>query len=233
MFKLAPDAEKRDLKYKLKSGARAFGFVRDETGKPAANVVVLATSSFSGTVPQYSLSFQFATRTDGQGRFRLPPLEGEYLFQLTSAGKLLDGSFFEAAIPAPMMIPVKRKLEFGRQGLILRPSKSAAVSGIARWPDKSPAADIIVSASARPDGKGRSVQIGETATDKTGRYSIRVPVPLQRFTVWSTSSAYFKGKRVTVRAHSDSKAFTTNRMSASAKPLESDAQVDFEYAEGK
>ena len=230
MFKLAPEEEKRNLKYELKSGARAVGFVRDEEGNPAANIVVKAVSSFTGTIPSYSLPFALSARTDGKGRFRLPPLEGEYRFQLTSAGKLLDGSFFESPRPAPTMVPVTRKLESRREGLILRPSKSAVVSGTVRWPDKSPAADIAVSASARPDGRGSSVRLGESVTDKNGRYSIRVPVPLPHFSVWAIPTR-FKGKRVSPKPKSNSEAFTIGRIAATAKPFESEAEVDFDFVE--
>ena len=233
-YKPAPEEEKRDVRYEVKSGARAIGFVRDEAGKPAANVVVLGTSSFRGSMRGYSRPFTVFARTDNKGSFRLPPLEGEYMFMLTSAGKLVDGSFYESPEPAPTMVPVKRTLESGQEGFILRPSKSAIVSGTARWPDKSPAPGITISAFTKPGGKGRSVRLGESITDKDGRYSIRVPVPLQYFKVSASYSAYFKGKRVVPHAKSDTTVFTTSiaeKRSATAKPFKSDAKVDFDFVE--
>lgn len=207
-----------------------MGFVRDEHGKPAADVVVEAVSKFRGSVFSYSIPFEIAARTDKQGRFRLPPLSGEYQFRLTSAGRLLDGSWFESPEPAPVMLPVLRKLESGDEPLALRASKSAVISGTVRWPDKSPAADTQITAYTMPKGNGGGLAIGRLVTGKDGRYSVRVPVPLEEFLITADHRSR-NGKHFRPVGKTESKAFDCERDSPSAELLEADVTVDFDFVE--
>lgn len=229
-YKVAPKQATNDIRYELKSGARVMGFVRDADGKPAADVIVQGVSKFTGNIRAYSIPFEPAARTDQQGRFRFPPLNGEYKFRLTSAGHLLDGTYFATPDPVPAMLPVMRKLESGREALILRASKVAVVSGIARWPDKSPAVDTMIAAYAMPKGNGSGLSLGRQMTGKDGRYSFRIPVPLEQFLI-SADHRSRNGKHFKPTPKSNLKAFDCDGDSAMTKLLETGATVDFDFVE--
>ena len=229
-FKRVPKVPTANLKYKLKSGARAIGFVKDASGKPVADVVVRAVGRFTGDIRAFSIPFVMADRTDQRGRFRLPPLNGEYQFQLTTGETLLDGSIYLAPKPAPLMVPVLRKLESGREGLGLRASKTAVISGVTRWPDKSPAANVPITVYDMPEGNGSGVMLGQVLTDKEGRYSMRVPVPIESLLV-STEGRRFKGKYHWGQMQSESPQFQDSTGSAIADLFEKEAVVNFDFAE--
>ncbi|MFK7818890.1 MAG: hypothetical protein AB8G99_09230 [Planctomycetaceae bacterium] len=229
MFKLAPNQTTENLRYNLKDGSVAMGFVRGPDGKPAADVVVQAVSKETGRVRAYSIPFEPAVRTDKQGRFRLPPLRGEYQFRLTSGARLLDGSYFTSPTPAPVMLPVARNMDTGREKLILRTSKSAVVSGTVRWQDGTPAADTMMAAYKMPKGNGSGLSVGRMITDKNGRYSFRVPVPLEMFLV-SADHRSRNGKHYKPAAKTDAKGFDCDE-SAMTKLLESATTIDFDLVE--
>ena len=229
-FVRAPGEAKANLRYQLQSGARAIGFVKDANGNAISDVVVQAVSKNDGDVPGYTLPFQAAARTDKKGRFRLPPVRGEYTIRLTSAGDLLDGSTFEAPEPAPVMMPVLREFDSGRKPLVLRPTKSALVSGICRWPDKTPAADTMIAAYGMPEGNGTGLSLGRTITDKQGRYAIRIPVPIANLVITADGRRWGKTP-VQAVASGNSEQFEYNGWRASAKLFEDDTTLNFDFAE--
>ncbi len=228
MFKLAPEQATDNIRYELKSGARVMGFVRGTDGKPRPNVAVHAVSKFSGNVPAYAIPFEAAAKTDARGRFRFPPLSGEYKFRLSSAGRLTDGSYFEAPQTAPTMLPITLNLESGREPVILKASKFAVVSGIVRWPDTSPATDTMIAAYAMPKGNGGGLSLGRMMTGKDGRYSFRIPVPLEQFLI-SADHRSRDGKHFKPVAKSESKSFDCKRDIAKTKLLHQNTTIDFDF----
>lgn len=232
VFLRAPKEPDNNLKYKLKSGARVIGFLKNPAGEPVADAVVQAVSVFDGDIPAYTLPFEIAARTDSKGRFRLPPLSGEYTFRVTSAGELLDGTTFESPGQVPLVVPAVRNLQTRRTPLMLRSLKTVVISGIARWPDKSPAGDTTVAAYRMPDGNGVGVSLGRTTTGPDGQYSLRIPAPLKRFHLTADMNK-LNGKYLQPVASSPDEKLKCTRGYAQTDQLDADTVVNFDFVHDK
>lgn len=183
------ELEDKNLEFQLDEGARVFGLARAQDGSPIENAVVEAISSNTGNLPAYSLPFRIAARTDAKGKFRLPPIAGEYRLYLTSASKhMVEGGSYESPQRSRLSLPVQLKIDAGnRQNLILRESETAVVSGTVSWDNGEPAGGSMVRIAQMPKGNGSGFSLAQTVSDKNGRYRIRGPVPIERLVVYVES----------------------------------------------
>lgn len=227
-FELAPDREAQDVTYKLRSGARLIGFVRGPGGLPVGGAVVKAVSVKDGRLPSYTLPFRVAAQTDAQGRFRLPPLSGEYNLVVTSAGEALDGRSLLATSRPPLFVPQLRELRSGREPVILRAAPRATIAGNIVWPDGAPAGRSEVRAYRMPEGNGPGLLLVRSVTDKQGAFKIELPRPL-RNVLLQVPSRRFDGQSVHAVLMSASGGFESEDGFARTDVLAGDATVAFRF----
>jgi hypothetical protein len=211
---------------RLQPGTQVSGTVRDENGLPAPGVVVVADSVDDGTLTNVGFSVELAAKTDSQGRYELPPLDGMYRVYLADVGERNDhlaDEFIVAETQPPLVEPKKisvsgtgtRKLDFQSKGSLL-------VRGIVRWPDGKPAVGCEVKASYMPQDFGGGIWIGQTWTDEDGKYVIPLPDAIENVSICAFGD--FDAKRKWHYAHpSDNvKAKNKSMQFIALEPLNSD-----------
>lgn len=196
-FFLVGDGQPKRLQFRLDDGAKVFGLARARDGSPIANAIVQAESLATGNLPAYSLPFKIAARTDARGKFRLPPLSGDYRIYLTSGSQhMVGGGHYESARLVPLTVPAKRTLGAGnRENLVIKESETAFVSGTVRWSDDTPAVGSNVRFAQMPEQNGTAFTLGRVLTDGEGKFRFRVPIPMERLLVY-VESRERKGKGV-------------------------------------
>ena len=166
----------------MTKGTVVKGNVLRGDGSPVANVAVGLKSADGGNLERFGLHMRLATLTDDDGKFEMPPALGE--FELFVAKAIVTASNEPWTKPqgdSPPLIAGKKLILDGEaiQQVSLRESKTAKVSGKVLWKDGRTADNVEVTVDG--DNIGRL----ETKTDKYGRYSVEVPVPLTNATVFA------------------------------------------------
>jgi len=222
----------KNLEIKLTRGDQLVGIAKSAEGKPIRDAIVAAVSVNDGAVSGLSAPFQIATRTDAQGRFLLPPLSGKFRVYLTSASAgLVDGSHWESPEPVPLMVPVT--VDMGKaaiDGMILRADQVATVSGTVTFPDGKPAKASTVKVYQMPEGNGVGFNLGQSVTDENGKYSIRIPVPLERCLI-TVNGRRYNGKYVRVESKNFDRELDPNDRNVHGGKITGDVSVDFSFAE--
>jgi hypothetical protein len=130
---------------------------------------------------------QAAVKTDAEGRYRLPPLLGDYkvfLAQAERTDERLEDNFVVAAEPPPLVVPAKVTLVPEQsQTLDFRAGPTLTVRGHVRWPDGRPAVGAEVRASYLPQSFGTGIDLGDTETNKNGEYSFELPKPIDMISI--------------------------------------------------
>jgi hypothetical protein len=178
---------------RLQSGGRVSGTVTLEDGSPVAGVVVTAKSVDDGTLPNTGFAAELAVKTDAQGRYQLPPIDGIYKVYLSQAEETNDrlgDNFVVGDVPPPPVSPAKVAVS-GHQEVTLdfHAGPTLTVRGAVRWPDGKPVADCQVQASFLPDGFGTGIWLDDTRTDGDGRYTVELPKPIDAISI-SVFGAY-------------------------------------------
>jgi hypothetical protein len=172
---------------RIPDGGTIFGFVRDEAGKPLANVRVWKTAEDSGNRGATSTSsFSIAVGGSGGRVFTIggnqgEVTDGEGYFELT---KVPPGTYTLRAKGESTAEAVREKLlvtEGGKTGPVeLRPSRGLEISGVVVDERDQPVAGANVLAfrrgggvSARTDAEGRFVLPGLSA----GKVNVTVMAP--------------------------------------------------------
>ena len=126
-----------------------------------------------------SLRIRTSCVSDAEGRFRFPPLLGHFVVSLKNRDDVLekDSEAYRRAIDPPPMVPVALHLDApGEQAITLTEAPSAMVQGTVRWQDGRPAAGVRFYPQSTPQGACAG---GSVASDKDGRYALRLPLPLE------------------------------------------------------
>ena len=83
-----------------------------------------------------------------------------------------------------------------------------------------------------PKENGVGFRIGQTLTDENGKYSMRIPVPIERLHI-SIDSRTVKGKYLQGIPKNASEELQSNPTSVRGEKVTKDATVDFVYSNGK
>lgn len=184
-FAALPANQKQELEITLEPGGELEGRVFSKQNQPVAGVVVVAESTFGGTFRTHYLPFRVAVRTDQDGRYRLPPLVGEYRVFVTEASTSMDESVtFESKSPIPTVLPQVETIEPGRNREIdFHGSDPVTIEGTVTWDDSKPVVGSTVTATRMPAGNGVGLKIAETFTDHKGHYRLAVPASVERLLI--------------------------------------------------
>ena len=163
---------------RMHEGAHVKGTVFQADGKPAGGAVVAAKSIFDGNLTTTAFPARVAAKTDANGQYELPPLEGIYKVYLAQAAETdarLDNRFLVADEPPPLVLPQRASISGSLpQTLNFQAGPTLNIQGTIRWPDGKPVTGIEVRATYVPD-TGLSESIGRTKTDAQGKYSLPLP----------------------------------------------------------
>ncbi|WP_425397875.1 carboxypeptidase regulatory-like domain-containing protein [Aeoliella sp.] len=176
------DAGNPDLgEISLVKGARVSGTVRDQTGQPIAGCAVVMASCADGNLKGVSFPVQYATLTDQQGRYRLPPVQGKHKLYLSTAASTNDrthDAFVVGRVAPPLVTPriVDLSPPVSAVEIDFEEAEAVRLSGTVRWNDGKPVANCEVKLSYMPSDRafGTGIWIAETVTDEAGRYSMDV-----------------------------------------------------------
>jgi len=200
-FAAIPTNQKPDLEIALEPGVELEGRVLSKQNQPAVGVVVVAESTFGGTFRTHYLPFRVAVRTDQDGRYRLPPLTGEYRVFVTEASTSMDESTtYESKSPIPIVLPQVETIgPTGKREIDFRGSDPVTIEGTVTWDDSKPVVGSTVTATRMPAGNGAGLKIAESFTDDEGHYRLVVPASVERLLV---NVGPRKRHNKTVRAYS-------------------------------
>ena len=118
------------------------------------------------------LSENFATKTNADGRFRLPPVIGKYKVWVTPGASSYDRvepTFLTADARPPLIAPklvvldgtdMQRELDFQAGPLL-------TVRGTIRWPNGDPAAGVDVTVGTIMKGTTSGIDLGHTPQRQT------------------------------------------------------------------
>ena len=176
----------------LNNGTALEGTVLDRAGKPIKDVVVVLESAFTGKYSNHVFSVEFATKTDEQGNYRLPPVFGPYrvfLTQATQTDNQLEGTYVVSKKEPPPIVPHFIQLD-GKQSTQqhdIKAGPTLKLSGTAKWEDGRAASglQVRVSYGLRGVDFGTGIWIAETYTDAEGRYQLEVANPISDILVHS------------------------------------------------
>jgi beta-lactamase regulating signal transducer with metallopeptidase domain len=211
---------------RLQQGAPVAGRVTREDGTPVVGVVVKAESVDDGTFNGISFPVSIATKTDGDGRYKLPPLAGIYKMYLSQAVESDDrvlGRFIVANGPVPLAAPMKVAVS-GRepQTVDFRAGPGVTVSGTVRWADGRPVADCEAKASYLPPDFGSGIWIDMAHTDKNGRYELRLPKPIEHVSIHVSGENDAKNVWRSAKPTDDAPAKQKSEQFAELHPLDAD-----------
>ncbi len=191
---LAITKEQTDLgTIELERGTALEGTVRDAAGGPVAGCVVVMSSGYDGEMQGRSIAVQYATKTDGEGHYRLPPATGGYKVYLSMAERTSDRparSFIVGDREPPAVIPQWHVLS-GKEATKqadFTGTETVELGGTIRWRDGSPAAGVEVKASYLPDPSDvesfdTGIWIGRALTGADGTYTLKLPKGITAITL--------------------------------------------------
>ncbi|HEX4144478.1 MAG TPA: M56 family metallopeptidase [Pirellulales bacterium] len=161
----------------VERGIALTGRVLDKSGQGVADTVVAIRSTDQRSLYAFILLIGTAVKTDETGSFTLPPLSGSYWVRVTGDAPDYSRRLMVTGSKPPPIRP--RIVDFdakdaGRE-IILREGKSVTVRGTVRWADGSGVADVGVRSYMPPEGW----ELESTHTDAQGRYTLRLPAPLE------------------------------------------------------
>jgi formylglycine-generating enzyme required for sulfatase activity len=174
-----PASSDKTLKVVMRGGTSLVGQVESAGGAPVAGTLVVLEKHEPGTRQGYVATLRLATKTNEEGRFRMPPLHGEFACFVANASlsdELPNRASLFAARTAPPVVPIRVSLDgqARQQEIKLRESRTVLLSGTVRYEDDRPAAGVrirVYSGGAR---------LGTPISGKDGRYSIRIPATKDR-----------------------------------------------------
>lgn len=183
---IPPDG-KEEFDIRLERGVPIEGTVLSKQNQPAPGVVLAAESFYGGSVPTYFHPFRVAARTGRDGRFRLPPLAGEYRVFVTEASTSMSvdqSTALESKSPIPnvpprtetLMPPAMRTIEF-------KGTDAVTIEGRITWDNSEPAIGSVIAATMMPAGNGAGLQLASVFTDENGHYRLHVPASVERVLV--------------------------------------------------
>lgn len=163
----------------LKKGGVLNGTVRTVDGKPAVGIVVAASSREGGTIDFLGFHINNAVKTDENGQFQLPGLEGDFRVFLTQAGRNdneLGKEFVVSDQAPPMVVPQLVSLAAGEnQVLDFIEQPKLTISGRVSWKNGDPVAGHDVQPYYMPTDFRTGIWLIKTVTDDDGNYSIEIP----------------------------------------------------------
>jgi beta-lactamase regulating signal transducer with metallopeptidase domain len=197
---------------RLQPGTTVKGTVSAE-GQPVKGVVVVAESIDDGTLANVSFSVELSAKTDEQGNYQLPPLEGMYKIYLADAGKMNNkpgDTFAVSDVRPPLVTPKKISMAgMGEKTLDFAASTPLVVTGNVHWPNGEPVAGCEVKASYLPQDFGTGIWIDQTWTDKQGNYEIQLPNPISEISIHVVGD--YDDKRKWHYAHPDTDVAAENK----------------------
>lgn len=169
---------------RVEIGTSLTGRVVDRTGQGVAGTVVAILSDKAvGRVVR--LPIGTAVKTDETGRFTLPPVRGTYTVRVTGSAPDYTRQLMETGAKPPPILP--ERIDFDgiekTQEIEFREAVSVTVRGTVRWADGSGVPDVVVESSMLPLSWQSGVKLDNTRTDAEGRYTLRVPAPVERLFV--------------------------------------------------
>ena len=185
-------------KIQMKKGGVLQGTVQRVEGTPAAGVVVTASSRFSGTIENMSFPNSIAVKTDDNGRYELPPLDGDYRIFITRSARtdhVLEPEFVVGDNPPPMIIPQLVSFQAGENQILdFVEQPKVTIQGTVRWGNDDPATGVEVRTFYMPDDFGSGVEMAKTHTNEMGQYSVEVPQGMSSLTVMVSGARNQNGK---------------------------------------
>ncbi len=196
----------------LARGVVVSGRVLTRNGQPLAGCVVSLKSNddqslrteltLGSTLGSQELQINAYQITDAEGRFRFSPVLGDFLIHLARTGEAFraDSAEFRKAVDPPPFVPVMLRLDKpGEKSITLIEAPTAQVSGTIRSDDGKPAAGVTLALSMPPHGGNAYLDLGQTKTDQEGRYSARVPIPLEHLIVTTDGQFGADGEPLQIR----------------------------------
>ncbi len=211
------------LQVRMHGGTSIVGQVESLSGEPVAGTLVVLRSKESVASFQTSMILRFATLTDEQGRFRLPPAHGEFKCYLAQASmsneRFTDESVF-AHRAAPPVVPVAVSLDgTSRQKEVrLRECRTVQLGGVVRLEDGRAVEGCPI------DVYCYNVKIGKLVSDEDGRYSVTVPATPHEFIISGVNATNHR-----VRAAQDSPGKHESQFIILNGVTEDMTNVDFVY----
>lgn len=193
-----PKDKEQILKIEMKPGGTLRGYVQKLSGEPAVGVVVAASSLFDGDLKALTFPVNLATKTDEQGRYEFPPLDGEYRVHLAYAARSqqrLEPEFSVSDQEPPLVIPQLVSIENGKDQILdfVEPP-TVTVQGSIHWPDDQPAPGVEVRTFYMPDNFGTGIDLVKTFTDEAGHYSVELPKGLPVLGIMVSGANHSNGK---------------------------------------
>ena len=169
----------------LEAGTALEGRVLDRDGNPIAGAVVAMESAFDGEFDTTTFSIDMATKSDDQGKYRLPPAIGAYKVYLTQAIETEnqpEGTFLVSRNAPPLIVPHFIQLEGKQpmQHLDIKAGSTLKLSGVIQWKDGRKVSGCKVQVSYGPRGIdfGTGIWIAETHSNEKGEYQLEVANPI-------------------------------------------------------
>lgn len=185
-------------KIKLKKGGILSGTVRTIDGKPAAGIVIAASSTFSGTVKGRGFSMNIAVKTDANGRYQLPPFDGAYRVFLgqSERNNNSDGDQFVVGDQSPpLVVPQLVTLKAGdNQILNFVEQPKITVSGRVSWSNGEPVSRHKIQPYYMPTEFRTGIFLIKTVTDDDGNYSIEIPIDMPELGIMVLQAKDANGK---------------------------------------
>ncbi len=169
-----PATHSGGLQVAMRGGTSLVGRVESLSGDPVAGTLVVLQSMERGVRNGYVKIMRFSAETDEQGRFRMPPVRGDFKCFLAQASKSSERAASESIFAkraAPPLAPTAVSLDgkSGRKEIMLRESRTVRLSGVVRFEDGRPVEGCPIKIY------GGGVKMGTPVSDKDGQYSITVP----------------------------------------------------------
>ena len=192
----------------LARGVALSGRVLAHDGKPLAGCVVSLRSNDDQplrtelSLGSHSLEIRAYEITDPDGRFRFPPILGDFLIRLVPRGDAFraDSAEFRRTIDPPPFVPVALHLDKpGGKSITLIEAPTATVSGTIRSNEGNPIAGLTVQVLMYPPRGNSIVHFSQTKSDQEGRYSLRAPIPLEDLVMTTEVKFAAGGERLEVK----------------------------------
>jgi len=162
---------------RVERGTLLTGRLLDRNDQPVEGVVIGMTS-INEMLPD-PFNVQWATLTDADGRFRLRPMQGKVAIWAAKTATTMEGKVKQlTGNDPPPVVPVILEVTtapgVAEIAVELREAETVTISGMARFYDGQPAADMEVRG-----GDGRcGATLARAKTNAEGRYELKMPKPL-------------------------------------------------------
>jgi hypothetical protein len=166
---------------RVESGTSLTGRVVDRNGQGVAGTVVGILSE-ERVGRHVGLPIGTAVKTDETGRFTLPPVRGIYTVRVTDSAPDFTRQLYETGAKPPPILP--ERIDFSgidkTQEIEFREAATVTVRGRVRRADGTGVPDVEMRASLLPASWKSSVELDSTRTDAEGRYTLKLPAPVER-----------------------------------------------------